>query len=64
LQTNSELSLLLKSQPIENVIMSEAAFKHTILTRKALLDFSVSLKLPETIILRLNDLLVFASLDH
>ena len=44
--------------------MSEAAFKHTDLTRKALLDFSVSLKLPETIILRVNDLLVFAALDH
>jgi hypothetical protein len=61
---NTGLSPLLKSLPIENVIMSEAAFKETILTRKALLDFSVSLKLPETIILRLNDLLVFASLDH
>ena len=64
LQANKELSLSLKRQPIENVIMSEAAFKETILTRKALLDFSVSLKLPESIILRLNDLLVFASLDH
>ncbi len=44
--------------------MSEAAFRQTVLTRKALSDFSATLKLPEQIILRLNDLLVYASLDH
>jgi hypothetical protein len=64
LLANKELSSLLKSQPLENLIFTEAAFNRTILNRKQLTHFSKELKLPENIILRLNDLLVYASLDH
>lgn len=43
--------------------MSEDSLKKTLLTKQQVLNYSVSLKLPESIILRVNDLLVYVSLD-
>lgn len=54
---------MLRSQPFLNTIASEAAFNQTKLSQTLLKEFSKNLKLPEQIILRLNDLIVYSSLD-
>ncbi len=48
---------------MQNVINSDKVIPQTLLSKKQVKDFSETLKLPEKIILRLNEIIVYAALD-
>lgn len=63
IKENKGLAELLRKQPFQNVITSDKVIPQTLLSKQQVKDFSRTLKVPEKIILRLNEIIVFSALD-
>lgn len=63
LESNTKLSETLFKQPVQNVIRSPEVVKELQLSKAEIKKYSSELKLPEAIIKRLNDILLYAALE-
>ena len=63
IKENKALAELLRKQPFQNVITSDKVIPQTLLSKQQVKDFSRTLKVPEKIILRLNEIIVYSALD-
>ena len=63
IKENKALAELLRKQPFQNVITSDKVIPQTLLSKQQVRDFSRTLKVPEKIILRLNEIIVYSALD-
>eukprot|EP00347_Sterkiella_histriomuscorum_P005759 403355378 len=63
LKANTKLTETLKSLPISNVILNQDQLKRFTISRAQIQEYAKSLKLPEQIVLRLHELVLFSFLE-